>query len=196
MGRLHPWLARLQPMLGVPWLRRVWEGLNLLWKLVLGLGAFAGAILAIVGLIALVDGGDGPPPSLDGEITKIKLEQRQTLGDYCRDTYTGGQLGELPGPAVPGRARLPFLRSCRPHRLHGPMLFPPTTRSHSSSLQSIPGFVRVPAVANVTPEGIDDVGGWWVWVGNPSVRNFDLRFVLDKTSGGNLDSDSIRKIPV
>jgi hypothetical protein len=182
--------ARVARLLGVPWLSRVWEGLNLLWKLVIGLGTLAGAILAIVGLIALVDGGDGPPPSLDGEITKVELEQRQTLGGYCRDTYTGGQLETCLDQPYQDELGFVFYVRVALTGFTDRCCFLQYTLIDSLSLQAIPGFVRVLAVANVTPEGIDDVGGWRVWVGNPPARKFNVRFVLDKTSGGNLDSDS------
>jgi hypothetical protein len=189
---MYGWLARLarpQPLLGNPWPRRAWEGLSVLWKVVISFGAFAGAILAIVGLIALVDSGDGPPPSLDGQITEIELAQRQTLGDYCRVTYTGERLEEC--LAQPYQDELGFVFYVRiALKGHtGPCCFLHYTLV-DSSLQPIPGFVRVHAVENVTPEGVDDAGGWRVWVGNPSVRTFDARFDLDKTSGGNLDSGS------
>jgi hypothetical protein len=173
-----------------PWPRDLWSGLNLVWKIVIGLGALAAAIVAIAGAVALIQGENKPPPRLAGEITRLELSKRQTLGDYCRDTYMGAELQKcLDQPFVD---ELGFVFYVRVELVgyQGPCCELRYTLL-DSQLQEIPGFVQISAVANVKPEGIDDQGGWLIWVGKSPKPRFSARFDLNKVDGSILDSRSV-----
>jgi hypothetical protein len=173
-----------------PWLRNLWSGLNLVWKIVIGLGALAAAIVAIAGAVALIHGEDQLPPRLAGKITTLELSKRQTLRNYCRDTYTGAKLQKcLDQPFV---EELGFVFYVRVELVgyEGPCCELRYTLL-DSQLQEIPGFVGITAVANVTPDGIDDQGGWSIWVGKPPKPRFSARFDLNRVDGSMLDSRSV-----
>ena len=188
--------ATLRRLLGgskvLPWLRRVWAGLSLAWKIVIGLGALAGAILAIVGVVQLVHHGKTVPPKLKGDITTAEFRQRQTLRDYCRDTYRGTNLQKcLAQPYIDElgfvfyvRVELTGYQGHRCCEIRYTLL--------DRQMQAMAGFSRVLAVANVIPEGVDDEGGWPIWIGippkRPSSARFDLYKVVDRSL---LDSSTI-----
>ena len=175
----------------LPWLRSVWAGLSLAWKIVIGLGALSGAIVAIAGAVALVRGESAPPAHLKGEITRLEFTKRQKLRAYCQDTYTGKDLQTcLSQPFLDERGFVFYVR-VELAGYEGPCCRLRYTLL-DEQLNEVPGFVQMPAVDNVTPEGTDDEGGWFIWVGKPPTARFSARFDLQKNVDRSiLDSRSV-----
>lgn len=183
------WLNR-GALLVPPWLRELWAGLTLVWKLVISLGALAAAVVAIAGAVELIRDEDPAPQKLAGDITTLELAQRQTLGDYCRETFTGEERRTcLSQPFV---EELGFVFYVRVHLVgyQGPCCNLRYTLL-DEDLNELEGFDGVSAVNNVTPEGNDDKGGWRVWVGQPDASQFTARFDLRKSNGADLDSRDV-----
>ncbi len=175
----------------LPWLREVWAGLSLAWKIVIGLGALCGAILAIAGVVALIRGEHTPPPHLTGEITRLEFTKRQTLRGYCHDAYSDKDLQTCLNRPFVDELGFVFYVRIELIGYEGPCCRLRYTLL-DRHLQEVPGFVRRSAVDNVTPEGTDDEGGWFIWVGKPPARRFSARFDLHKKIDGSiLDSRAV-----
>jgi hypothetical protein len=174
------------------WLRRVWAGLSLAWKIVIGLGALAGAILAIVGVWRLVHHPSPLPQKLRGEITTAEFTQRQTLGSYCRDTYTGANLRKCLDQPLIDEVGSVFYVQVELTGFQGRRCCEIRYTLLDLQKKAIRGFSRVLAVANVTPQGVDDKGGWPIWIGTPPRRPASARFNLHNVLDGSiLDSRSV-----
>ena len=155
----------------------------------ISLGALAAAVVAIAGAVELIRDGDSTPEKLAGDIETLELAQRQTLGDYCRETLTGDARRTcLSQPFV---EELGFVFYVRVHLVgyQGPCCNLRYTLL-DKDLNELQGFADVSAVNNVTPEG-DDEGGWRIWVSEPPARHFTARFDLRKSDGGDLDSQQV-----